>query len=106
MASPQEVIELAIPHPADSTHSSRRASSERVIQALHANEFYFVHRKIPVLDRDDGQCPHCKCELVHVQGSPAYENAEARMYAQSQRIRQLEEALFQYEMKIKQATGG
>lgn len=80
MASPQEVIEQAIPHPADSTPSSRREASNAVIQALGANKFYFVHRQLPVMDRDDGECPTCKCSLVHIMhASPYYNSAEDRM---------------------------
>lgn len=91
MATPLEVLELAIPHPADSTPQSRKAAANQCIQALQVNDFYFVRRQTPVLDHDDGQCPHCKCELVHVmQDSPSFENAEALIQHQRHRIERLE----------------
>lgn len=94
MASPLEVLELAIPHPSDSTAESRKAAANQCIQALQVNDFYFVRRQTPVLDQDDGQCPRCKCELVHVMhASPAFENAEALIQHQRQRIARLEARL-------------
>lgn len=93
MASPQEVLEIAIPHLPDVTPEIRRTVAKRVIETLQSNEFYFVHRQIPVLDRDDGECPTCKCRLVHVQTAPAFENAEARIEWQRRRILDLEAQL-------------
>lgn len=93
MASPHEVLEIAIPLPADSTPESRRAAALRVIQALHINEYYFVRRQTPVLTQDDGQCPTCKCELVHVTPTPAFATAEDRMAQQQRRLLKMETAL-------------
>lgn len=93
MAGPQEVLEIAIPHPTDSTPESRRAAATRCIQALQINDYYFVRRQLPVLDRDDGQCPHCKCELVHVMHGEAFETAEQRIHAMRRRMDRMEQAL-------------
>lgn len=94
MSTPQEVLELAIPHPGDSTAESRRHAAVHCIEALQANEYYFVRRQTPVLDHEDGQCPTCKCQLVHVMhNSPAFENAEAVIQHQRLRIQKLENAL-------------
>ena len=93
MASPQEVIELSIPHPADSTPESRRRTSSFVLNALHTNNYYFVRRQLPVLDSDDGQCPTCKCELVHNDLGPAFEDAAHRNAVQEMHIYELKEAL-------------
>lgn len=90
MASPQEVLEVAIPHLPDVTPEIRRTVAKRVIEALNANDFYFVFRRTPVLDKDDGQCPKCRCQLVHIAHGPSYENAEARIDWQRRRILQLE----------------
>lgn len=90
MASPQEVLEVAIPFPHDITLEGRRTAAKRVIEALNANSIYFVLRQTPVLDRDDGQCPKCKCQLVHVAHGPSYANAEARIEWQRVRIQDLE----------------
>lgn len=95
MASPQEVLEAAIPFPDDATHSSKRAAAQRVIQALAVNDYYFVRRRVPVLERDDGQCPTCKTELVHIDTGPIFADAESRIFAMSQRIRKMQEALDQ-----------
>ncbi len=93
MAGPQEVLEIAIPHPADVTPEVRRTVAKRVIEALQVNEYYFVRRQLPVLDSDDGQCPTCKCELVHVMSRPAFENAEQRIESQRRRIAKMEDTL-------------
>lgn len=93
MASPQEVLEIAIPHPADVTPELRRSVAQEVIAALEVNEYYFVRRQVPVLDQDDGQCPKCKCELVHVEKRPTFLHADERIQAQQRRIAKLESAL-------------
>lgn len=93
VASPQEVIELAIPHPADSTPESRRAASGRVLKALAANEYGFMRRRHPVRDEEDGECPHCRREMVHVDHGDAYMTALDRMAAMAERLRRHEEAL-------------
>lgn len=93
MASPQEVLEIAIPHLPDVTPEVRRTVAKQVIRALQSNEYYFVRRQLPVRDADDGECPTCKCQLVHVEHGPAFENAEARIEWQRRRILQLEAEL-------------
>lgn len=95
MASPQEVLEAAIPFPDDATHSSKRSAAQKVIQALAVNDYYFVRRRLPVLERDDGQCPTCKTELVHIDTGQIFADAESRIFAMSQRMRRMEEALDQ-----------
>lgn len=93
MASPQEVIERAIQHPADSTPESRRAASTRVLQALAANEYGFMRRRTPAQSEDDGECQHCKRETVHVDHGEVYMDALQRMAAMAQRMQRLEDAL-------------
>lgn len=95
MASPQEVIEQAIPHPGDSTRESRRAASTRVLQALAANEYAFMRRRAPVTEQEDGECPHCKRESVHVDHGDAYMDALQRMHVMGQKLARMEDALFQ-----------
>jgi hypothetical protein len=96
MATPQEVLEIAIPLPADATSESKRSAAARVIEALASNDYYFARRTLPVLDRDDGQCPTCKCELVHVvDQSPAFEDAQARHRAMTMRIEKMHKALME-----------
>jgi hypothetical protein len=95
MASPQEVLELAIPHPSDATSDSKREAARKCIEALEVNQYYFVLRKVPVLDSDDGECPTCKCQLVHVMPTPAFENAESRLMAQERRIAKMKAVLEQ-----------
>lgn len=93
MASPQEVIERAMTHPADSTPESRRAASTRVLQALTANEYGFMRRRRPVRDEDDGECRTCKRELVHVDLGESYMDALERMAAMAARVQKMETAL-------------
>lgn len=93
MASPQEVIERAIPHPVDSTPESRRAASTRVLQALAANEYGFMRRRTPALSEDDGQCQYCKRETVHVDHGEPYMDALQRMAMMAKRQQGLEDAL-------------
>ena len=93
MASPQEILELAIPHPSDSTPESRRRSAQSVIQAMQVNDYYFVRRQSPIQERDDGQCPTCKCDLVHIMHGAAFETAEQRIEWQRKRLEKVEAAL-------------
>ena len=93
MASPQEVIERAIHHPADSTPESRRAASTRVLQALAANQYHFMRRRTPVLDDEDGECRHCKREMVHVDHGDAYMDALQRMASMAQAMSRMETVL-------------
>lgn len=93
MASPQEVIERAIAHPADATPQSRRAASGRVLKALAANEYGFMRRRRPVHDREDGECPACKREMVHVDHGEVYMDALERMARMAVRMERMEEAL-------------
>lgn len=93
VASPQEVIERAISHPDDSTPESRRSASARVLKALAANEYGFMRRRVPVREDEDGECPHCKRELVHVDHGDAYMTSLDRMGAMSARMRIYEDAL-------------
>jgi len=93
VACPQEVIEVAIAHPADSTAESRRAASSRVVRALAANEYGFVRRPRPLDERMDGQCPMCLTENVHVDHGPAYTDALDRATWLQQRNHRLEAAL-------------
>lgn len=93
VASPQEVLELAIPCSPDATPESRRNYARIVIEALAVNDYHFVHRQLPVLEHDDGECSKCKCRLVHVMHKPAFENAEARIEFQRLRLEKLESAL-------------
>lgn len=93
VASPQEVIECAIVHPADSTPESRREASGRVLKALAANEYGFLRRRFPVREEEDGECPHCRREMVHVDHGDAYMTALDRMGAMSARLRLYEDAL-------------
>lgn len=93
MASPQEVIEAAMVHPADSTPESRRAASSLVLRALAANEYGFMRRPLPVSDLEDGQCQTCKTEIVHVDHGEPYIDALHRNHALTQRIVRLETAL-------------
>jgi hypothetical protein len=93
VASPQEVIERAIEHPADSTPESRRVASGRVVKALSANEYGFMRRRFPVRDEEDGECLHCKREMVHVDHGDAYMTALDRMGAMASRMRIYEDAL-------------
>jgi hypothetical protein len=95
MASPQEVIEQSIPHPADSTRESRRAASTRVIRALAANEYAFMRRRGPVLEQDDGECQHCKREAVHVDHGEVYMDALQRMQSLRAKLTRMEDALLQ-----------
>lgn len=95
MASPQEVIERSIPHPADSTPESRRAASTQVIKALMANEYGFMRRRVPVNELEDGECQSCKREMVHVDAGDAYMDSLQRMHAMGVRLRSLEAALRQ-----------
>ena len=93
VASPQEVIERAIAHPADSTPESRREASGRVLKALAANEYGFMRRRFPAREEEDGECQSCKREIVHVDHGDAYMTALDRMGAMAFRMRVYEDAL-------------
>lgn len=93
MSSPQEVLELAIPHPLDATPDTRRTAAKTVIQALQVNDYYFVRRRIPVQDYDDGQCSTCKSEHVHIMHGPSFLNSEDRIQWQQRRIEKLESGI-------------
>ena len=93
MASPQEVLEIAIPHLPDVTPEIRRTVAKHVIEALQANDYYFVQRQLPVREEDDGECPQCKCRLVHVLHRPAFANAEERIEWERRRANKMETAL-------------
>lgn len=93
MASPQEVIEIAMTHPADSTPELRRTASAHVVKALMANDYGFVLRPLPVSELDDGECPTCKNHNVHVDQGEAFTDAAHRNYALTQRLQRLDAAL-------------
>lgn len=93
MASPQEVIEAAIPHPADSTPESRLTASTRVMQALAANDYTFVRRRSLTSRENDGECAACHTELVHVDHGPVYSDAMNRMSQATQKMAKLEAIL-------------
>lgn len=100
MASPQEVIEFSIRHPADSTEESRRAASTHVLRALAAHQYAFVRRRTPVSEMDDGQCPHCKIESVHTDHGEVYTDALLRMAAMQAKMEDYREALRKIAMGV------
>ena len=95
MASPQEVLERAIPHPMDATPESIRANATFVLKALAANDYAFVRRPRLVSAMDDGQCPKCLTELVHVDHGPIYMDAAERMNSMAARLQAYHRALIE-----------
>lgn len=93
MASPEEVLSRAIPHPADSTPESRAMASRRCLEALRVNDYAIAYRSVPLTDNNYGPCPSCGVDWVHVMHGPPFAHAEERMAEDRQRIVALEEML-------------
>ena len=79
MASPQEVLEVFIPHPSDSTEASRAHAAKTVMKGLALNDYYFMRRKTPLTDRHAGECKTCGCDMVYIEHDKTFTEAAKRI---------------------------